>query len=116
MIDQGDDGDDQLIGASQRVVQVHPNIELSERKSAMGSVAHDRRNGDDPGEEVDPAGEPRVATGREVLRPLEHRTCDGVVTRELGEVERHEELTDRDDRPGPEQPAADVPTARDRTA
>src|SRR5581483_9390356 len=58
-------------------------------------------------EEVDPAGEPRVRLPGQVLRPLEDRAGDRVVARELGEAERDAELSDRDDRPAPDEHAAD---------
>ena len=57
-----------------------------------GKRHHDRGDGDDAGEDVDPAREPGVPLAGQVLGPLEDRSGDREVARDLGEVERHDEL------------------------
>ena len=59
-------------------------------KAGISARQHhaDAGDGQDAGEEVDPAGEPRVGLPGEVLRPLEDRAGHRVVARGLGERER----------------------------
>jgi hypothetical protein len=66
-----------------------------------------RGDGEDAGEQIDPTGEPRIRLPRQVLRPLKDRAGYRVVARELGEAERDGQLSDRHDRPAPDEDAAD---------
>ena len=62
-----------------------------------------RGDREDPGDQIEPAGEPSVGPAGEVLRPLVHRPGDREVAGELGEVQRDDELHQRHDGPRPEQ-------------
>src|ERR1039458_6688292 len=80
------------------------NAPITEASTACGA---DSRDGQDAGEQVDPAGEPGVAPAGQVLGPLEHRARDRVVAGDLGEVQRDEELAQGHHRPGPDEHAAE---------
>ena len=100
--DQRDQRDDQVRVQAGRVQRV-PAEAVQRGDQRQRQRGHHRGHGQDPGEQVDPPGEPGVGAVGQELRPLEDRTRHRVVARYLGEVQRHDELAQRDHRPGPDE-------------
>ena len=103
---QGDQRDDELgvqhgVGAARAEAVPAQAVQRGDQRQRQRR--HHRGDGDDAGEQVDPAGEPGVGPVREVLRPLEHRAGHRVVAGDLREVQRDDELAERDHRPGPDE-------------
>ena len=99
-----DDGDPPLVRRVEPEIPAHVVEGRNER--VRQRRAH-RGDGEDAGKEVDPAGEPRVRLAGQILRPLEDGAGDRVMARQLGEAQRDDQLPDRDDRPAPDEDAAD---------
>jgi hypothetical protein len=87
--------------------QAVPAEPVQRRDQGQRQRGHHRGDGQDPGEQVDPPGHPGVAPVGQVFGPLEDRARHRVVAGHLGEVERHDELPERDDWPGPDEHPAD---------
>ena len=106
-VQHGDHGQrdqrDDLLGVQAGRVQAVPAEPVQRRDQRQRQRGHHRGDGQDAGEQVDPAGEPGVAPAGQVLRPLEDRTGHRVVAGHLGEVQRDDELAERDHRPGPDE-------------
>ena len=112
--DQRDERDPLLVGAGCPGRMSLSPMSLMTGISVSGSVAHDRGDGQRARPQVDPAREPRVRLGlAEELRPLEDRARDREVARDLGEVQRDDELAERDDRERPDERAAERADAED---
>ena len=94
---------DDFLGAQAARVQAVPAEPVQRGDQRQRQRGHHRGHGDDAGEQVDPPGEPGVAAAGQVLRPLEDRAGHGIVAGHLGEVQRDDELAERDDRPGPDE-------------
>ena len=96
----------------------HVPAHVVERRDQRQRQRHaDGGDGEDAGEQVDPAGEPRVRLPGEVLRPLEDRAGD----RDSGSTSSAKpsamhELPERDERPAPDEDAADGRRGRARRA
>ena len=105
--DDQDDQRDHQLGVQAGRVQAVPAqaVEGGDERDRDGR--DHRGDGQDAGEQVDPAGEPRVRPAGQVLGPLEHRPRHRVVAGHLGEVERDQELARRHHRPGPDEHPAD---------
>ena len=98
-----DDRDDPLVVKAACKVPPHPVERGNERERQRDTHGGDRQ---DSGEQIDPAGEPGVRLPGQVLGPLEHRSCDWIVARELREGQGDDELAQRHDWPAPEEDAA----------
>ena len=95
-----------------RVVRDADSQVVEQRDEDDGHGHVDRGNGQDPGEEIDPAREPRVVAVGEVLGPLINGAGDREMGADLGEVERDDELTDRDEGPAPDESRTADPDAK----
>ena len=104
------DRDDPLVVEAVRDVPAHAVERRDERQRERHAHGGD---GQDAGEQVDPAGEPGVRLPGQILGPLEHRPCDRIVARQLREGQGDDELAQRDDRPAPEEDAADCRQAQE---
>ena len=107
---ESDQRDDEL-GVQHGIGVTHaeavPAEAVQRRDERQRERRHHGGDGQDASEQVDPAVEPGVGPVRQVLGPLEDRAGDRVVARDLGEVERDDELAERDHRPGPDEHPAE---------
>ena len=98
---QGDQGEDEFGVQGKR--QAVPAEAVEGRNERQWQRGNHRGHRQDSGEEVNPAGDPRITPGAQVLGPLEYRAGDRIVARHLGEVERDDELAEGHHGPGPDE-------------
>jgi len=109
--DERGDRDDPLVVEAVRDIPAHAVERRDQRE--RDRHAHGG-NGQDAGEQIDPAGEPGVGLPGQILGPLEDRPGDRIVARELRERQGDDELAQGHDRPAPEEDATDGRQAQEK--
>ena len=105
--DERDGRDPLLVGEAVAASMSLMPMSLMHRDQRQRQRRDDGGDGQRARPQVDPAREPRVRLrAAEELRPLEHRAGDREVRGDLGEVQRDDELAERDDRQRPDERAA----------